>query len=181
MKTALLVIDVQHGLFAPNPQPFDATEVVARINALTDWARAIELPVVFIQHEEPGDELGYLSEGWQLQHDLEVKPSDLLVRKTTPDSFLRTELFEHLDKRGIEHVIVCGYATEFCVDTTTRRAAGLGYAVTLAADAHTTHDKAHASGEQIRRHHNATLPSIGSFGVKIQALSSESIIASPVA
>jgi len=56
------------------------------------------------------------------------------------------------------------------VDTTVRRAAGLGLAVTLAADAHTTHDKPHADGVQIRAHHNATLPAISSFGVKIAAV-----------
>jgi len=66
--------------------------------------------------------------------------------------------------------VVCGYATEFCVDTTLRRAAGLGLTVTLAADAHTTHDKPHADGGQIRAHHNATLPAISSFGVKIAAV-----------
>ncbi|MNF17664.1 Isochorismatase family protein [compost metagenome] len=66
--------------------------------------------------------------------------------------------------------MVCGYSSEFCVDTTTRRAAGLGYPVTLAADAHTSHDKAHATGLQIRAHHNATLSNIESYGVLINAL-----------
>ncbi|MNL42777.1 Isochorismatase family protein [compost metagenome] len=73
--------------------------------------------------------------------------------------------------------MVCGYATEFCVDTTVRRAAGLGMPVTLAADAHTTHDKPHASGARIRAHHNATLPAISSFGVKIAAVPAADIFA----
>lgn len=47
--------------------------------------------------------------------------------------------------------------------------------MTLAADAHTTHDKPHASGAQIRAHHNATLPDLTSSGVPIQALSSADI------
>jgi hypothetical protein len=42
--------------------------------------------------------------------------------------------------------------------------------VTLVADGHTTHDKAHASAAQIRAHENATLPGIGSFGPVIRAL-----------
>ena len=65
---------------------------------------------------------------------------------------------------------LCGYATEFCVDTTTRSAAAHGYHVVLASDAHTTHDKPHADAQQIRAHHNATLPAIRSFGVGIRAL-----------
>ncbi len=177
MKSALLVIDVQHALFSPEP-PFDAAGVVGRINQLTHWARGHALPVIFIQHEEPGDELRYLSDGWQLQHDLQVQPCDLRVRKTTPDSFLHTDLAERLAERGIERLIICGYATEYCVDTTTRRAAGLGYPLVLVSDAHTTHDKTHASGEQIRRHHNCTLPSIQSFGVAIQGLTTQQMLAS---
>jgi len=61
------------------------------------------------------------------------------------------------------------------VDTTTRSAAAHGYAVTLAADAHTTHDKAHASAAQIRTHHNATLPDITSFGPRIRAVPADAI------
>jgi nicotinamidase-related amidase len=61
------------------------------------------------------------------------------------------------------------------VDTTVRRAAALGYSVTLASDAHTTHDKPHASAAAIRAHENATLPQITSFGQAIVALASERI------
>ncbi len=74
------------------------------------------------------------------------------LRKTTPDSFLRGGLADWLAARGIGHLVVCGHASEYCVDTSTRRTAGLGLAVTLAADAHTTHDKPHASGALIRAH-----------------------------
>lgn len=72
-------------------------------------------------------------------------------------------------------LIICGYASEFCVDTTVRRAAALGFTVVIAADAHTTHDKSHASGKQIREHHNATLPGITSFGPVISAVRSSEI------
>ncbi|MEG2767259.1 MAG: cysteine hydrolase, partial [Comamonas sp.] len=44
--------------------------------------------------------------------------------------------------------------------------------VVIASDAHTTHDKAHASGALIRQHHNATLSAISSFGHKIVAIPS---------
>jgi hypothetical protein len=42
--------------------------------------------------------------------------------------------------------------------------------VTIAADAHTTHDKPHADATLIRKHHNATLSNIGSFGPRISAI-----------
>ena len=42
MSTALLVIDVQRGLFDSEPRPFEADAVIARINALTARARVAD-------------------------------------------------------------------------------------------------------------------------------------------
>ncbi|MFZ6724663.1 cysteine hydrolase family protein [Undibacterium sp. MH2W] len=176
MKTALLVIDVQRGLFDAEPRPYDADAVVARINALSERARYAGAAVIFVQHEELESGLVFGTKAWQLEKNLMVEEGDVILRKTTPDSFQRTELLELLLVRGIEQLLVCGYASEFCVDTTTRRAAALGFPVILVADAHTTHDKAHAPASTIVQHHNATLSSIRSFGPVIRAVVSEQIV-----
>ena len=49
------------------------------------------------------------------------------MRKTTPDSFLRTTLSDELEAAGASRLVICGYATEFCVDTTVRRAPGWAF------------------------------------------------------
>lgn len=176
MKSALLIIDVQRAFFDDEPRPFEADAVLGRINDLSDRARRSGAPVVFIQHERFDGQLNYDSEPWALERSLHTTAGDQFVRKSTPDSFLRTDLHDLLQAEGVSHLVVCGYACEFCVDTTARRAAALGYDVTLAADAHTTHDKAHASAAVIRAHENATLPGITSFGPRIQAIPSAAII-----
>jgi nicotinamidase-related amidase len=176
VSIALLVIDVQRGLFDPDPRPFEADAVIARINALTARARAADVPVVFVQHEETYEGgLVVGSDAWQLQGDLQVESRDAIVRKATPDAFLRTELEELLGSWNVRHLVICGYASECCVDSTVRRAAALGYGVTLASDAHTTHDQPHATGAQIRIHENAVLPGLTSFGPKIVAVPSGDI------
>lgn len=167
MTTALLIIDVQQGLFDEQPRPFEADAVITRINIASAKARAAKVPVIHIQHERASGRLAHGSASWQLAGGLDTAPADHFVRKTTPDSFLRTQLADLLTTLNASHLVICGYASEFCVDTTTRRAAALGFSVTLLADAHTTHDKDHASGEQIRAHHNATLPCLTSFGPAI--------------
>ena len=174
MKTAVLVIDMQRGLCDDPPRPHEAGEVVQRINALTERARAAGVPVAFIQHENDVD-LEFDSERWQLADALHVDAGDTKIRKTTPDSFLRTPLEALLAGQGVQRVVICGYASEFCVDTTARRAAALGFEVVLAADAHTSHDKPHATGAFIRAHHNTTLSDITSFGVPIRAVPSADI------
>ncbi len=174
MTTALIVIDVQAGLFTPPPAQADT--VLTAIHRLIASARENSVPVIFVQHETAHDELPYGSPAWVLVETLQALPTDTVVRKTTPNAFLRTDLAAALGRLGADHLVVCGYASEFCVDTTVRQAAALGYAITLAADAHTTHDKPHASGEAIRQHHNATLPAIESFGVPIVARPVEAIV-----
>lgn len=175
MKAALIVIDVQHRLFDETPRPEDAAGVIDRINALVAGAKAAGVPVAFVQHQDKAGSLMAGTRGWQFADALAVAPGDTVIAKTTPDSFLRTELETWLKQHGADHVVICGGMTEFCIDTSTRRAAALGYPVTLVADAHSTHDKAHASAAAIRAHHNATLPDIGSFGVEIRAVAAHTV------
>ena len=54
MNLALLVIDVQRGLFEPQPPPAEADAVVGRINVLSAKAREAGMPVVFLICEKCG-------------------------------------------------------------------------------------------------------------------------------
>ena len=165
---ALVVIDMQTILFEPAPP--EAEEVVARINALAARARLAGVPVVWVQHQTDAGDLVADTPGWRLHPGLVTGVDDLFLRKTMSDAFLRTTLHAQLAERDVRHVTVCGYSSEFCVDSSVRGAASRGYAVTLAADAHTSHDKLHATGLQIRTHENETLRNISSFGVVIAAV-----------
>ncbi|MFA9218415.1 MAG: cysteine hydrolase family protein [Sphingomonadaceae bacterium] len=172
MNTAVLVIDVQQGLCVGSDAAFDCAGTIQRINTVTQQARAAGVPVIFIQHESTAGYLEYGSSAWQLAQGLEVADGDLRVRKTTPDSFLQTELGAVLAERKTERLVVCGMHTEFCVDTTTRRALALGYPVLLVADAHTSAGNAAISAQQVIAHHNATLTNISSFGPRVRAVNS---------
>jgi nicotinamidase-related amidase len=125
MKSAILIIDLQEGLFDGAGKPYDYANTINRINILTGLARERQLPVIFIQHEQADGPLQYNSNNWSLVSELNVEPSDYVVRKTTPNSFLRTNLDEILKKKNVNNLIICGYATEFCVDTTVRAAAAM--------------------------------------------------------
>ncbi|MDR5754708.1 MULTISPECIES: cysteine hydrolase family protein [unclassified Caballeronia] len=175
MNAAFLIIDVQRGLFDATPRPFEADAVVERINTVTQRAREAHVPVIFVQHETPGSALAFGAPAWALEPRLDARPDDHRVRKTTPDSFLRTNLADVLTSLDVRALFICGYASEFCVDTTTRSALAKGFAVTLVADAHTTVDKPHATGAQIRAHENATVCNLRSFGVPIHAIEAAEI------
>jgi len=49
MKSAVLVLDVQTKMLTDQPRPFEADEVVKRINCVTARARSCGAPVFFVQ------------------------------------------------------------------------------------------------------------------------------------
>ena len=120
-QTAVLIIDVQSALFGSDPKLFEAEVVIKRIKEITRWARLNGHPVIFFQHEAPRPNLSHKTDDWSLEAGLTVKDQDKFVRKSTPDSFLKTDLEDILYNYHIEHLIICGYASEFCVDTTVHR------------------------------------------------------------
>lgn len=167
MTKVLLVIDVQQGLCEGDQAVFDGPGLIERINTLTTSCRAAHLPVIFIQHESTA---GYLERGsreWQLARGLKVEDTDICLRKTAADAFHKTVLQATLAELGATELLVCGMHTEFCVDTTVRRALALGYAVTLFEDGHSSVGNLVLSPLQVIAHHNATLSSISSFGPRV--------------
>jgi nicotinamidase-related amidase len=167
MRTALLVIDVQRGLCSGPYEVFERARVIERINLASAKARTAGAPVIFIQHEAAGGVLDRDGPGWPLAEGLQVEGIDSVVAKRTPDAFHQTALQGLLQHRGIEHLVICGLQSDFCVDTTTRRALALGYPVTLLSDGHSTLDNGVLSAAQISAHHTATLANITGFGPRV--------------
>jgi nicotinamidase-related amidase len=165
MPSALLIIDVQKAILrgkgtATRQPAIDAAldRMVNRLAELQHAARARNVPVILVQHDGDTDHrLAKGTDGWQIRGELRPASGDVLVHKTACDAFFETDLKERLKERRIGHLIVGGCMTQFCVDTTCRRAASLGYDVTLLGDGHMTADMGDLTFEQIIAHHNAVL------------------------
>ena len=165
MSSALLLIDLQNsiltGLGTPDRQPaIDAAlvAVVTKLAAFKHSARAAGIPTFIVQHDGgPTHRLVKRSEGWQLRREIAPEAGDVVVHKTSCDSFFETDLEARLKGRGVTHLIVGGCMTQFCVDTTVRRAVSLGFDASLIADGHTTADMGKLSFEDIVTHHNMLL------------------------
>jgi len=156
MTHALIIIDMQQGSFGAATPRHDAAALVDRLNKLADAVRAKSGAVVFVQHDgPPGDPHHPDLPGWRLLEDLDVRPADTIIRKTSCDAFLDTTLDEFLRSRSIDRLIVTGSATDYCVDTTVRSALARGYPTTVPADGHTTLDRPHLGAAKIIEHHNA--------------------------
>jgi nicotinamidase-related amidase len=135
--TALLVIDVQNGVVDGTPRRDD---VVANINALVGRARERDVPVIWVQHNDP-EEMPRDSTAWELVPELARDDSEPLVHKTYGDSFEATDLESLLAERAVGRLIVTGAESDACIRSTLHGAFTRGYDVTLVGDAHTTGDK----------------------------------------
>lgn len=158
-ESALLVIDMQHGLFYGQPAPHAAEAVLSNIRQLIHRARQAGAPVFFIRHigpdNSPFNEQGPLT---QLLPALDVdNTKDRVLTKRFPNCFRETDLQQQLKQAGVTQLMITGMKTEFCVDTTCRAAAEQGFAAVLISDAHTTVDNGGLSAQQIIDHHNTTL------------------------
>jgi nicotinamidase-related amidase len=132
--------------------------VLSNITTLLNKARASGIPILFVQHDGPkGHPLETNTANWQIHPLICPLPGDPVIRKKASDSFFETQLVEKLQSNGIQHLTIVGGMTEYCIDTTCRRAITLGYDVTLVADAHLTADTPVLTASQIVAHHNLVL------------------------
>ena len=140
MHAALIVIDVQKEYFAPWGQWVlpSGEEALPNIRTLIETARAAELPVIHVVHERLDPQSNVWrpgSEGVEMHPAIQVLPGEIALKKHVPGSFTGTPLDAHLRRFSVDTLIVCGFMTFMCCDTTTRQASERGYKVLFASDA----------------------------------------------
>ncbi|MCQ4209384.1 isochorismatase family protein [Streptomyces longispororuber] len=124
-RPALLVIDMQAALVPIMHRP---GPTVGAIAGLRSRARAAGVPVVTVSQRGGGPVVPELAPGEE----------ESAVEKSTADAFLHTPLDTVLHDLGATELLVTGFATENCVETTARQALSRGYDLVLVADGHTT-------------------------------------------
>jgi nicotinamidase-related amidase len=156
MRSGLIVVDMQQGSFGPQTPRHDAQGLIERLNRLAARVRVAGGAVVFVQHAgREGDQHHSAQPGHALLPELDRRPEDLTIVKSSCDAFLGTPLEEALAALAVGRLIVTGCATDYCVDTTIRSALAKGYPTIAPSDGHTTSDRPHLPAPKIIQHHNA--------------------------
>ena len=143
MKEALLIIDVQNDYFEGGAcELHNAREAEDHIIDLIKESRELGRHIIYIKHINQLDDDFFVegTYGCEISERVKPLPTDTVIIKYCPNSFLGTELNDCLRSLGVEKLIVCGMMTHMCVDTTVRAAMDHGYEVTLVADACATKD-----------------------------------------
>ena len=138
MKRALFVIDVQNEYFTGKlPISYPNFTFLNIIHSI-DIANAHMLPVFFIQHTSLDPKAVTFVKGskeWELHNKVKDKKHDFLIEKNYPGSFTNTGLEALLQQNGCDTVVITGYMSQMCCDTTARQAFHLGYGVEFLSDA----------------------------------------------
>jgi nicotinamidase-related amidase len=151
--TCLLLIDVQQGVNVlqhwggPNGRR-NNPDAEDKMIALLDAFRGAGRQVAFTVHDsrEAASPLKLsLDTGAQLP-GLEPRASDIVVTKDVNSGFIGTPLEIQLRRAGIQRLVVVGFFTNFCVETTVRMAGNLGFDTYLVEDACATTNRVGPDG-----------------------------------
>jgi nicotinamidase-related amidase len=152
--TALLVIDAQQGVndfahWGGHAGRRNNPEAERHIQALLAAWRERKLPVIYTQHDsrQQISPLKLSLPGGAFMHGLEPQPGELVLRKDVNSAFVGTALELELRRRQISRLVVAGFFTNFCVETTVRMAGNMGYDTYLAHDACATTNRIGPDGE----------------------------------
>ena len=175
---ALIVVDVQNDFVSPQgsagKRGEDVSAAMAMIPNLTgliDAARKIGLTVVYIRttHSEWTDAPSWIYRstqksglstcregtwGAEFYDGIAPLPSERVVIKHRYSAFINTDLNTVLKARNIQSVLICGVATNVCVETTARDAYMYDYYVTMIDDCSAAYEaKLHLGTlDNMRRH-----------------------------
>jgi ureidoacrylate peracid hydrolase len=175
---ALIVVDVQNDFVSPEGSAGKrgddvgaAIAMIPNLTCLIDQARKVGLTIVYIRttHSEWTDTASWIYRtsqksglstcregtwGAEFYDGIAPLPSERVVIKHRYSAFINTDLNTVLKARGIQSILVCGVATNVCVETTARDGYMYDYYVTMIDDCSAAYDaKLHMGTlENIRRH-----------------------------
>lgn len=139
MTTALLVIDCQvefarrslAGIARSNPQAED------RVRDILSLFREVALPVLHVHHDDPSPKSGFRlgTPGGEPMPCAIPSLGEPIFVKHGSSAFIGTGLEAHLRSIGITRLVVIGGAVNYCVASSVRMAANLGFDVVLPQDA----------------------------------------------
>ena len=144
---ALLMIDVQREYFAeqsPLRIP-DGPLVLGKLRTLVEACRETDLlPIVHVRHEEAPGAPVFDSSGPLVDTMPEVAPRGIepTVVKHSPGAFTKTELSAVLAQLNVNCLVIAGFMTHMCCDTTARQAQERGMSVVFLTDGTATRDLA---------------------------------------
>ena len=161
--SALIMVDCQntyrHGIM----QLTNVEAAIIEAQKLLQMARDLKVPIIHIQHDAGvGTPYDVTAEIGQISTEVAPKNGEAVITKNYPNAFIATPLEAQLKALGIENVVLAGFMTHMCINSTARGAFNLGFKPTVFASACATRSLVGANGKTIdaQTMHEAALAAV---------------------
>ncbi|MEQ9241755.1 cysteine hydrolase family protein [Roseovarius indicus] len=152
-ETALLLIDVQKGVNVlehwggPTGRRNNPGAEAEMARLLAAW-RDAGLPVIYTQHDsrEAASPLKLSLPTGAMIEGFEPAAGEIVIRKDVNSAFIGTDIELRMRQHGITRLVIVGFFTNFCVETSTRMAGNMGYDTYLVPDACATTNRVGPDG-----------------------------------
>ena len=145
--SALLLIDCQNTYREGIMQLAGVEAALAEAQHMLERARAAGVPVFHVRHDAgAGSPYDLSQRSGQISDEVAPRDNEPVITKHYPNAFVQTDLEEQLRASGATDVILAGFMTHMCVNSTARGAFNLGFRPTVVAAATATRDLPDADG-----------------------------------
>ena len=138
-ESTLILIDCQNTYTRGVMELEGVQDALDETSTLLDRARTAGIPIIHIQHRDgPGSLYDVDGESGAIVAQVAPRDGEPVVVKNYPNSFVGTDLEQRLKSLGASNLVLAGFMTHMCVNSTARGAFNLGFAPTVVAAATAT-------------------------------------------
>lgn len=138
-ESTLIMIDCQntyvHGVMALD----GVAAALDQAAVLLERARSAGIPIIHFKHDAgEGSPYDVRAEIGQIVDQVAPRDDETVIVKRFPNGFVQTDLEDRLKAANASNLVLAGFMTHMCINSTARGAFNLGYSPTVVANATAT-------------------------------------------
>ena len=146
--SALVMIDCQNTYRSGIMQLTGVEQALQEAQKLLHMARALKIPVFHIRHDAgPGTPYDVNAPIGAIADEVAPVAGEAVITKHYPNAFIQTDLDAQLKTASVKNLVLAGFMTHMCINSTAHGAFNLGYNVAVVASATATRPLQAANGK----------------------------------
>lgn len=144
----LVLIDIQNTYRKGLMQLTNVEPAIQEAQQLLKKARDLGIPIIHIQHDAgPGTPYDITTEIGAITDEVAPIAGETIIIKNYPNAFVQTNLDAELKALSAKNIVLAGFMTHMCVNSTAHGGYNLGYSPTIVASATATRPLMSANGK----------------------------------
>lgn len=127
-NAALIMVDCQNTYRQGIMQLTNVEPAIIEAQKLLHLARDLKIPIIHIQHDAgTGTPYDVNAEVGRISQEVAPINGECVITKNYPNAFIATPLEAQLKALNIKNVVIAGFMTHMCINSTARGAFNLGF------------------------------------------------------